>query len=62
MLGAKKAAEQWARTQQKKEWMAGHAEGRKAAIAQLRARASSNPQLLRLLDEIASDPPTPAGP
>ena len=74
MLGAKKAAEQWARAQQKKEWMAGYkvgyaegraeaiAEARKALIAELRARASNNPQLLQLLDEIANDPPPPARP
>lgn len=66
MLGAKRAAEQCARAQQKKEWMAGYkagyAEGRSRAIAKLRARASSNPQLLQLLDEIANDPPPPAVP
>ena len=28
MFGAKKAAEQWARTRQKKDWAAGHTEGR----------------------------------
>ena len=56
MFGAKKAAEQWARTRQKKDWAAGHAEGRaeerKNMIAQLRARANGNPELNRLLDEI----------
>ena len=66
MFGAQKAAEQWARTRQKKDWTAGHAEGRaeerKNMIAQLRARASSNPQLLQLLDELANDPPPPAVP
>ena len=64
MLGAQKAAEQWARAQQKKEWMAGYkvgyaeglakarAEIRKGVIAQLRARANGNPELNRLLDEL----------
>ena len=56
MLGAKRAAEQWARAQQKKEWMAGYkagyAEVRKALIAELRARANGNPELNRLLDEL----------
>ena len=60
MFGAKKAAEQWARTRQKKDWAAGHkvgeakghVEGRKGVIAQLRARANGNPELNRLLDEI----------
>ena len=52
MFGAQKAAEQWARTRQKKDRAAGHAEGRKGVIAQLRARANGNAELNRLLDEV----------
>ena len=62
MFGAKKAADglyQRMRREDKARWKA---EGRKAIIAQLCARAGNNPQLLQLLDEIANDPPPPARP
>ena len=60
MFGAKKAAEQWARTRQKKDRAAGRAEGRKGLIAELRARANGSPELNRLLDEIENgDQKTP---
>ena len=61
MLGAQKAANrlcQRMRREDKARWKAeGRAEGRKGVIAQLRARARNNPQLLNLLDEIANHPP-----
>ena len=66
MFGAKKAADglyQRMRREDKARWKAeGRAEARKAIIAELRARARSNPQLLKLLDEIANDLQPPACP
>ena len=57
MLGAQKAANrlyQRMRREDKARWKA---EGRADLIAELRARAGNNPQLLNLLDEIANDSP-----
>ena len=66
MLGAKKAADrlyQRMRREDKARWKAeGRAEARADVIAEFRARARNNPQLLNLLDEIAHAPQPPARP
>lgn len=69
MLGATQAAKRWARQQRKKDiakgiaigyargFEQGRIEGRRALLAELRARAACNPEILKILDAVDADNP-----